>query len=170
LGLLSQDFPFLLGAWGTEETLSGSRPEGQPGRVEPVAPASTTSATSPPESSATESTHVAGSWISGAETCRSTCHRPHTHRTCSISTWHNQAPFSEKISLVLEGCRTSDNRFDCMAALSRAAPCIHNGDRHIRRRVRRRMDRPYDLCVDLVPNHVLSRVPARPDPFHLLWT
>jgi len=63
------------------------------------APAKTTSKTASetttptPVSSSTYRVCIAWSRITGAETRRSTCHRPHAAGTCTITTWHNQSPF-----------------------------------------------------------------------------
>jgi len=101
LRLLSQGFPLLFGARSREGAGGGSRPERQTGGVVPITPtpaASTATTSTPaPESSAANGVCMTGNRIPGAETRRSTCHRPHPSGTCSIATWHNP-PLSLKKS------------------------------------------------------------------------
>jgi hypothetical protein len=73
-----------------------SLPAGEPGRVKPVSAAPTassthsaTSAESHSEASAPHRVCITRNRVSGTGTCGSSCHRSHSPRTCSISTWHD---------------------------------------------------------------------------------
>ncbi len=122
---MPQGLAFLLDARSCEGAGSSSGPEWQARGIVPVAPAPTastaTTSTPTPESSAGNSIGVTGNGIPGAETRRSTCHRSHAHRTCSISTWHNP-PLSLK---KLTSCQR--------AAACRTTHLIARLNRHVRR-------------------------------------
>ena len=72
-------------------------PTGQTSGVVPVPPPTPTSATSAPIPLSMHRICAAGNRMPCAITCRTSCHWAHSHRACSVSTWHRNAPLSPEL-------------------------------------------------------------------------
>ena len=166
LSLLLEGLPLLLRAGSGTETgwmacgvagvracIAAPRRPAVPGS----APAKTTSKAAPetappaPVSSATNRIRVARNRVTGAETRRSTCHRPHAAGTCTITTWHYQSPFRSTLTVLSWAYRIWGSSSAYTAVRPCEEPCAHTWGRHNSHPARPRTDRPCVLDHLLVP-------------------
>lgn len=89
---------------------SGSLPTGHAGSVVPISPPASAAASTALASKSTSSrgAREAGSRIARAKTCCASCHRAHSGRACSISTWHFQNSFLQKDVVIV--CNRTESR------------------------------------------------------------
>jgi len=137
LSLLLQRIPFLFDTGTSTEagwiarirvrvaTTWPAVPGPAPTKASSATTAKTATAAPASVSSTTDWIRIAWNRVTGAETCRSTCHWPHTAGTCTITTWHNQSPFMLNLIVLSSVRRTWGKFYECRAVRRHGRLCAH---------------------------------------------